>query len=52
MGVYIPWERLVEDAARNESFSRDVYAHNHKQGAGYPAYTTVIQLTLGAPSNR
>ena len=33
-------------------FPRDVYAHNHKQGAGYPAYTTVIQLTVGAPSNR
>ena len=32
MGVYIPWERLVESAALSRG-------SNHKQGA----YTTVIQ---------
>ena len=44
MGSYSLWESLVEGAALDKSFLREVYiAHNHDQSVGYPAYTTVIQ---------
>ena len=48
--IYTPMGKFSREVSPRLNFPKEAVAHNHDQRAGYPAFTTVIQLLPVSPA--